>query len=80
MQDKDAGISLETHEVQDNKVYRHCFSGKFNSLVTHNEVKCLTACCMANDFCMKVFFQHSSVKVSRVLNLMIHAKHFLVIL
>ena len=30
MQDKDAGIALETHEVQDNKVYRHCFSGTYN--------------------------------------------------
>lgn len=29
MQDKDAGIALETHEVQDNKVYRHCFSGMY---------------------------------------------------
>ena len=27
MQDKDAGISLDTHKVQDNKVYRHCFTG-----------------------------------------------------
>ena len=27
MQDKDAGIALETHEVQDSKIYRHCFSG-----------------------------------------------------
>jgi hypothetical protein len=30
MQDKDAGIALETHEVQDNKVYRHCFSGTYS--------------------------------------------------
>ncbi|XP_028407491.1 pleckstrin-2-like isoform X2 [Dendronephthya gigantea] len=27
MQDRGAGIALETHEVQDSKVYRHCFSG-----------------------------------------------------
>ena len=29
MQDKDAGIALETHEVQDSKIYRHCFSGMY---------------------------------------------------
>lgn len=33
MQDKDAGIALETHEVQDDKVYRHCFSGAYAMLV-----------------------------------------------
>jgi hypothetical protein len=31
MQDKDAGIALETHEVQDNKIYKHCFSGMYTT-------------------------------------------------
>ena len=29
MQDKDAGITLETHQIEDNKSYKLCFSGKY---------------------------------------------------
>lgn len=32
MQDKDAGVTLETHHIQDNKSYKLCFSGKYCQL------------------------------------------------